>query len=428
MIMSSLALIAFVLLLAQIAIRTTSELRLNLGDNANEVIASFHAAHLNQISTANSSSSFHTQHPIRSILGLVLAVRGATFLLAWLLHMVRENRRVGFFDSIRDIWWRWDATGYMTIADHGYVNDLIPEKYNLVFYPLYPMIVHFFKTMGLPVLIAGMFVSLVAFCISAILLYKLVERESNNTQLAWDCTKVLTIFPFSFYFAMPYTESVFLLMTLSCFWFLRDGKWLLAGLFAALAGFTRNQGILLAVPFVVEIALRWRNDQLHTPWRAGLGLLLVPCGFLAYLAVNQSVAGHWFQFLIYQKLNWSQSFGFMPSNIAGAFYHLQNADIHLALGTWLPTIICYFAAIGVLLMSSRAMPLPYLAYSAIYLLISYSPTWLLSGPRYLLTLFPLAIATGFLMQRSRHWQQAIEFIMLIGLGFFLLMYIQFQVY
>ncbi|MGL6041069.1 MAG: mannosyltransferase family protein [Deefgea sp.] len=428
MIMTSLALIAFVLLLAQIAIRTTIDLRLNLGENANGVIASLERSNIKKPHTPNAIASFCAQYPIRSIIGLVLAVRAVTFLLAWLLHMVRENRRVGFFDSIRDIWWRWDATGYMAIADHGYVNDLIPEKYNLVFYPLYPLIVNLFKTMGLPVLIAGMLVSLIAFCISAVLLYKLVERETKNTQLAWDCTKVLTIFPFSFYFAMPYTESLFLLMTLSCFWFLRDGKWILAGLFAALAGFTRNQGILLAVPFVVEIVLRWRNGQLHTPYRSLFGLALVPCGFLGYLAVNYYVSGNWFQFLIYQKLNWSQGFGFMPANVSAAFYHLQNADIHLALGTWLPTLICYFAAIGVLLMSSKVMPLPYLAYSAVYLLISYSPTWLLSGPRYLLTLFPLAIATGFLMQRSRHWQQGIEFIMLMGLGFFLLMYIQFQVY
>jgi hypothetical protein len=132
--------------------------------------------------------------------------------------------------------------------------------------------------------------------------------------------------------------------------------------------------------------------------------------------------------LLYQQQNWSQSFGFMPSNVASALESLVNGEVRLGLGTWLPTLLCYFAAIGVLLVSSRKIPLPFLAYSAIYLLVSYSPSWLLSGPRYLMSLFPLAIAAAILMQRSRYWHQAIEFVMLAGLGFFLLMYIDYQVY
>ncbi len=430
MMMTTLALLAFVLLLAQIAVRTTYEFRLNLGDNANEVLGNLQARYSEQPNgrPLNSANTFQQRHPIIALIGLVLGVRFATWILAWLLYMVRENRFVGFFESMKAIWWRWDAVHYLNIADHGYVREAMPEKLNLVFYPLYPSIVSLVKLAGVPLFAASILVSLAAFCAASLILYKLVERETANPQLAWDSCKILAIFPFSFFFAMPYTESLFLLLTLASFWFLRDGRWLAAGAVAALAGLTRNQGILLAVPFVFEIAQRWRNGELKHPYRAAIGLMLVPLGFLAYLALNKYISGEWFRFLIYQKQNWSQSFGFMPRNVAGALESLINGEVHLGLGTWLPTLVCYFAAIGVLLASSRKIPLPYLAYSAIYLLVSYSPSWLLSGPRYLMSLFPLAIAAAILMQRSHYWHQAIEFVMLAGLGFFLLMYIQFQVY
>ncbi|WP_288842177.1 mannosyltransferase family protein [uncultured Deefgea sp.] len=421
MLITTIALLAFILLLASIALRGVYEFGLSLGDNADEHMALFAPRPF-------ALSPSQQRHPIYAIVLLVLGARLATWLLAWLLFIFRENQLVGFFDSLKTIWWRWDAVHYLNIAAHGYVTDAMPEKLNLVFYPLYPALVALIGLSGIPLFAASLIASLAAFCAATIVLYRLVERESQNPQLAWDCCKILVIFPFSFFFAMPYTESLFLLLTLLSFWYLRGGYWLLAGLFAALAGFTRNQGILLLIPFAVEILLRWRNGELNRPWRALLGLALVPLGLLAYLAINHVVTGNWLQFLIYQRQNWSQSFGFMPSNVANAFSNLLQGDLNLALGTWLPTVLCYFAAIALLLTSGRQLPLPYLAYAAVYLWVSYSPSWLLSGPRYLMSLFPLVIATGILMQKNRYWHQAIELIMLFGLGFFLLMYIHYQVY
>ncbi|MBE9609316.1 mannosyltransferase family protein [Chitinilyticum piscinae] len=364
---------------------------------------------------------------IAGVVVLALLARGSVWLYGWLSFILIKGQFVSPIESFREIWVRWDAFHYLGIADQGYVNQG-DERNRLVFFPLYPLLIAALKLLGLNSFQAATLLSVSFFCAACVMLYRLTERETGDKQCAWLACALLAFYPFSFFYGMPYTESLFLLLTISFFWFMRQQAWLLAGISGMLAALTRNQGLLLLAPLVIELVLQWQARTLQQPRRAVLALLLIPCGFMLYLLLNYWVSGNPLQFLIYQKINWQQSFGWLPNTLSGAAERLLTGDFKLGLGTWLPTIAMFFAALAVLAGAYRQLPASYLAYASVYLLISYSPTWLLSGPRYLGGLFVLAIAAAIIAARHPLLRTGLFAAMLLGIGLFVPLYLQWVVY
>ena len=136
-----------------------------------------------------------------------------------------------------------------------------------------------------------------------------------------------------------------------------------------------------------------------------LALFLIPAGFFAYCMVCKSVSGNPFQWMIYQREHWHQQLGFFFHTAA---YQTQNAirtagerDMPLFMGLWLPNLICSFGALGIFDASVRRLRPSYGAYFLAYFFIAIGATWLLSAPRYLLTLFPIPLGLAALT-KNRH--------------------------
>src|SRR5690606_9530041 len=124
-------------------------------------------------------------------------------------------------------------------------------------------------------------------------LVRLVELEWKDSELASSTAKYVLLFPVSFFFSIIYTESVFVTLCIMSFYSMRRSRWLLAGLLAMLAALTRNQGVLLAIPIVIEMAVQqnWLA-QLKAgrtrAWLRGLfpgliGVVLPAVGIFIYL-------------------------------------------------------------------------------------------------------------------------------------------------
>ena len=62
----------------------------------------------------------------------------------------------------------------------------------------------------------------------------------------------LLIFPTTFFFSGVYGESSFLALTVAAYYYTRTNRWLLAFILAALATLTRSQGMILALPLLIE--------------------------------------------------------------------------------------------------------------------------------------------------------------------------------
>jgi Gpi18-like mannosyltransferase len=145
-------------------------------------------------------------------------------------------------------WFRWDAQYYIWATSRGFsVSDGSAS-----FHPLLALLAKpIFYLTGDPLfglLLVVTFATLVLyFCF-----YRLARLDLND-ELAFRATILLAVFPGSYVFYAPYTESPFLLFSVLLFYFARKRQWLLAGLCGALATLTRQQGLFLIVPLVMEL-------------------------------------------------------------------------------------------------------------------------------------------------------------------------------
>ena len=143
-------------------------------------------------------------------------------------------------------YWIWsfanfDGVHYITIANSGYM-----AQFTQVFFPLYPLIIRFVKTVLFDnyALISGLLVSNVSFLISLFIFARLLEIDYKKDQILWIIVILLT-FPSSFFFGGLYSESLFFLFIISSFYFARKKHWLYSGLFGALSSAARLAGIFL---------------------------------------------------------------------------------------------------------------------------------------------------------------------------------------
>ncbi|HEV2655471.1 MAG TPA: mannosyltransferase family protein, partial [Ktedonobacteraceae bacterium] len=155
------------------------------------------------------------------------------------------------------IYYHWDVVHYVDIAFYGYrvVQDT-------GFFPLWPLILHGVGWLlggsdPLSYIIAGLLVANICFYFALVFLYRLVSEEFEQS-VARRALYYFAFSPFSFFFFLAYTESLFVMLCIATFLLLRYESrwaWLGAGLLGFLATMTRSSGLALAVPFLV-IGLR----------------------------------------------------------------------------------------------------------------------------------------------------------------------------
>ncbi len=306
----------------------------------------------------------------------------------------------GIFDAFR----KSDATHYRNLAELGYRGYIENGQHLfLVFFPLYPWAVRaLHAALGgswdacAHLLSAGCFVG-------GCVVFARLMTEDLGWPAAMRGLALLAAWPFSFFFAGMFTESLFFLLSVSAFYLIRRRRWWLAGLTGALAVLTRMQGMLLVLPWLAQY---WMDERplaklCRRDWRRlGADFLrrLLPLGLLGlgaglYLALNWAVEGDPFHFAFYQRDHWAQ----YPVPLTRCLAVIWNELIGhgtdgFALATLGPELGVYLLAAGALLYAARALPLPWTAYFLGHLLIDYSLSWPLSCGRYMACAFPLFAA------------------------------------
>ncbi|MNI57543.1 hypothetical protein D3C73_1126090 [compost metagenome] len=218
---------------------------------------------------------------------------------------------------------------------------------------------------------------------------------------------------------------MFLLLSLLSIYLVRQKKWLLGCLCAALAGFTRSPGVLLAVPILIELGRELaesckhldRKNFLRKLTAAVLCLAVVPLGLLAYLYINHSVFGNVLQFSIFQKEHWFQRqylfFDTVRYQMEYAVGKFKEGDSRSFLGLWLPNLVSIFTTLYVMYRSAKKLHPSYTAFMMVYFVFVVGPTWLLSAPRYLAAAFPLAFAV-VLLTKDKAKDSALTVLCVVG--------------
>lgn len=338
-----------------------------------------------------------------AIFASVFGMAAAVYIIGYLATGLIEGKSVTEIRNIGDIFVRWDARHYINIAEHWYLKTG-DDQYLIVFFPLYPILIRVCAVVIGNYTTSAFIVSLTALCFAACFFYKLIlldyDREAAGRGL-----KFMLLYPFAFFLVSAFTESLFIALCVAAVYELRKRRWLAAGIIMACASLTRVQGLLLLAPACIEWYRHMRETAPKGRYMAfrpkGLFIFLAPVGTLIYLWINYSVWGDPFQFLFFQKNHWYQQFGFFASNLKMHAGRIITDPPQSAVSLWIPQVFLFFFSVAMLfvLLKKKVRP-SYIVYGLIYLLVSYSPTWLLSGPRYLLSMFPLFIAMALLAERK----------------------------
>ena len=283
-----------------------------------------------------------------------------------------------------------DATRYIDIAQHGYVTQG-ENAINLVFYPLYPLLMRWLGWLTYSLPLSGVIISHIGYCAASILLYELILLDGDRRN-AWDGVLLMALYPFSMFALGVFTEGIFLALSIGCLYALRKRRFLAAGIVGFLAALTRTQGMLLFFPAVYEwVTLRFGPGKEKLRWQ-DVFLLLIPAGFGVYLGINGALYGNCFQFLKFEAGEpWYQSTQWIGQNIA-LQYGLAGEYPALAWYIYILQIALYFFILAVLGWGVRQREhMAYLLYGGVYLGFSYLSGWMISGGRYMLCCVPVYI-------------------------------------
>ena len=193
---------------------------------------------------------------------------------------------------------RFDAGWYYQIARYGYwfvpggPSAGIGKPGKIAYFPLYPFAGGYLGTLfgaSQPAMYLGLIaVSWLAFAAAMVALFRLARLDVDDVR-AQRAVLLAAIFPFSFFFGMIYTESLFLLLTLITFHAFRTHRWIAGGVSGALATATRVNAILM-VPSIAWIA--WRTAAPRERRRAAAGLVLVGAGIAGYSLYVYHLSGN----------------------------------------------------------------------------------------------------------------------------------------
>jgi hypothetical protein len=334
---------------------------------------------------------------VRDVLVTFVVTRVPIIIIAELAAVIVGQRAGVHFaasgNPLLAVWGRWDAEHYIGIATTGYSGT------EPAFFPLYPLLIFLAGQFTGNHLLAGLLISNAASFFALLYLYKLVEHEFNR-HVAHRAVFYVSIFPTAIFFSAVYSESLFLCFSVASFYYIRERRWLLAGACGFLAALTRVEGVLLAVPFLIEwgIALYesrgdWFKWPVDTALKPLAGLALVPLGLVSYMAYLWVLRGdplyfshvqaHWGRYLAPPWVSFGHAFRLITGDYAPQTIANQLLEVTF-------TVLM----LGVLAIGFRRLRASYIAYMAVSVLVPLSTSSLMSMPRFALVLFPMFALFG----------------------------------
>lgn len=356
---------------------------------------------------------------VRDILAPLILSRAALIIIAWLgLHFLQvrlngtkwEVANDGYGHSVAEhlspnshpfinMWARWDGGWYLDIAQRGY--SFVPAKQsNVAFFPLYPYLirlVHYVIPLRSDAgwLLVGIIVSNAALIVALIYLYRLV-RLDHDRHIAARAVLYLCIFPTTLFLSAVYSESLFLALVVSAFYYARAGRWLFVGALSAATALCRPPGLLVIAPLAFEY-LSQKEFQWQRIKPDCLALLLAPMALAGHLTFLRWRFGDWNILSKAQAIQgWNRRLTPPWSTLLHSFPGMDSfKGFHGAFE--------FFFTLALLVLAIFAcfrLRLSYSIYAAISLVFITSWGELRSAPRFGLVIFPVIIALALLGQRN----------------------------
>jgi Mannosyltransferase (PIG-V) len=168
---------------------------------------------------------------------------------------------------------RWDAAWYLVIAHYGYRPELGAfTGSRTAFFPLYPLGLRGITLFGVPAVLAGVLLSLLALALALYGIHRLTTLELGRSgrlslagrpraEAARLAVMITAFAPMAFFLSAVYSESLYLALSVGLFWSARHGRWAQVGVLGALAGATRSTGLVLLLPALALYLYGPREDR-----------------------------------------------------------------------------------------------------------------------------------------------------------------------
>ncbi len=335
----------------------------------------------------------------------------------WRAHPLPDPGWQNAFTSFE----RFDALWFLRIASSGYRTG----DGSAAFFPLYPLAIRAVSwVMGGHPFAASLLVSNAATACGLCVVFALTASE-RSIATARRTVLLVALFPTSFFFFAPYSESLFLLLAATTYWAARSRRWAAAGAAGALAALTRNVGIVLAPALVVE-AFHQRAEGRGSVL-PGLGAAVaVGLGALAYLAYWWAKVGDWLA-PVDQQANWQRTFSWpwatLVDGTRDAFRYLGNANGGYWLIDWLIVVPVVGASVFALLRYRPSYSVYLWGGLLIPLTFVFADRPLMSMPRFVLPLFPAFWALAELTERWRIPEKAVAAVGAAGLALLVVLFV-----
>ncbi|MGX1548773.1 glycosyltransferase family 39 protein [Streptomyces adustus] len=318
---------------------------------------------------------------------------------------------------------RWDSLWYTRVAELGYGYEVrLPNgdvHSNLAFFPLLPWLERLLHAVTpLSYAGAGLAVSLLASLAAAWGIFAVAEEVYGRR--AGVCAVLLwAVLPVGIVQSMAYSESLFTALAAWSLYAVLTGRWLTAGLLAALAGLTRPVGLaVVAAVWTAAIASfgRTRSETLpqgvHTEERApsrarrALAMLIAPLGAAGYVLWVGRHTGRGPLGYLDVQAGWRNGFdgGYAFARfVADKFTSFPSAlaGVGLVVGVGL---VIWLYVVGV----RQRQPLPLLVYTGVVTALALcASSYFGSKPRLLLPAFPLLLPLALALARLRTSRSAL---------------------
>jgi hypothetical protein len=289
----------------------------------------------------------------------------------------------------------WDGQWYFSLIRHGYPTSVPahityaqPEA-RAAFFPLYPWLVHAVDVV-LPgsdvtaALVLNFFLGL-AFVVTM----GALARAWTGVESSKRTMMIAALYPGSFVLSFAYSEALFLLLAALSMLAWHRYRYVIAGLLAAGAAFTRPNAIALIAAYLVGSLLLLRSQR---NWKSLITPLIAPLGFIgaqAYIAWRAHEPRVWFRV---QSEAWGEGVSFGGTAVRRVVKFIVHP---LSSPSNLITVLAILSLIiGVAALFRSRLPAYAVIYVAVISMLMFLPETVTARPRFVYSAFPLMVAVG----------------------------------
>lgn len=311
----------------------------------------------------------------------------------------------------------WDSAHYLYLSERGYAD----AGGSAAFFPLWPMVIRvasplFGTSLWAGLILANLF-SLAGWTIFHRFAARLVDEPTADTSLLLGLA-----YPGAFYFCLPYTEALFLLVTVSVFYLVASNRLVAAALLSILAPMTRAVGVFLFIPIAWQAFRDWRKGE-RPLWH--LALAVAPAvGFGLTLGILWIATGNPLIGFEAQANYASQGSVFkvlQPVPFIKSFIDVWG--VHGVLHSGIDRVLFVAMTIGLVLTARFEKTVgPMTVYSALLIIVPAMTMSFMAFTRFPAVVFPVFLATGSVLSApSKRYLRWIVLALLLMLQFFFLL-------